>query len=178
MNKPSSFLNKLFPITLLAIGIVTCILYINFTKPKMGYVVIQDVFNDFELKKELQKKLENVKNYRQKMVDSLRIDLTILSKKIQSNVATTIEKDLFERKKLEYNQKLQIFEEDNTVLTKQYDQEILTQLNQYIKDYGNKNNYDLILGNTTDGSLMFGKEKYNVTKEVTTYINEKYKGVK
>jgi Skp family chaperone for outer membrane proteins len=63
MNK-SSLATKLYPLILLATGILFCVLYVNFTKPKMGYVVIQEVFNDFELKKELQKKLENVKNYR------------------------------------------------------------------------------------------------------------------
>jgi outer membrane protein len=177
MNK-SSLSNKLYPLILLAIGLLFCVLYVNFTKPKIGYVVIQEVFNDFELKKELQKKLENVKNYRQKIVDSLRIDLTILSKKVQTNSATPIEKDLFERKKIEYNQKLQIFEEDNGILTKQYDQEIITQLNQYIKDYGKKNNFDMIQGNNSDGSLMYGKEEFNLTKEVSVFINEKYKGVK
>lgn len=173
-----SLSNKLYPIVLLFIGILFCVIYVNLTRPKIGYVVIQEVFNDFELKKELQKKLENVKNYRQKIVDSLRIDLTILSKKVQTNTATPVENDLFERKKLEYNQKLQIFEEDNTVLTKQYDQEIITQLNQYIKDYGKKNDFDLIQGNNSDGTLMYGKEEFNLTKQVSAFINERYTGTK
>jgi outer membrane protein len=177
MNKPS-FANKLYPLILLIIGVTFTIIYVNNNTPKIGYVVIQDVFNDFELKKELQKKLENVKGYRQKIVDSLRIDLTILSKKIQTNIASKEEKDLFDRKKLEYNQKMQIFEEDNLALTKQYDKEIITQLNQYVTDYGKKYNFDLIHGNNSDGSLMYGNDKYNVTKEVSAFINEKFKGTK
>jgi len=177
MSKSPVF-NKIYPIILLGISILFCVIYVKLNKPKIGYVVIQEVFNDFELKKELQKKLENVKNYRQKIVDSLRIDLTILSKKIQTKVATPEEKDLFDRKRLEFNQKMQIFEEDNAELTKQYDQEIITQLNQYIKDYGKKHDFDLIQGNNSDGSLMYGKEEFNVTKEVSAFINERYKGVK
>jgi outer membrane protein len=174
----SPVLNKVYPVILLIIGISFCIVYVRLNTPKIGYVVIQEVFNDFELKKELQKKLENVKSYRQKIVDSLRIDLTILVKKIQTNVASKEEKDLFERKKLEFNNKMQVFEEDNAAMTKQYDQEIITQLNQYIKDYGKKYDYDMIQGNTSDGSLMYGKDEFNITKEVSAFINDKYKGIK
>lgn len=174
----SSISNKTFPLIILVVSITFCFLYVHFTKPKYGYVVIQDVFNEFKLKKELQKKLELVKNSRQKIVDSLRIDLTILSKKIQTNIASTDEKDLFERKKLEFNQKMQMFEEDNAVMTKQYDQEIITQLNQYIKDYGEKNKFDMILGNNSDGSLMYGKESFNITKDVSEFINARYDGIK
>lgn len=162
---------------LLVIAVLFCYVYTNLSKPKLGYVVIEEVFNDFKLKKELQKKLESVKNARQKIVDSLRIDLTILSKKIQTNIASKEEKDLFDRKRLEYNQRTQIFEEDNAALTKQYDQEIIAQLNQYIKDYGEKNKFDMIYGNA-DGSLMYGKTDFNITKEVAAFINQKYDGIK
>lgn len=177
MNK-ASISNKIFPLAILAISIIFCFSYVYYTKPKYGYIILQDVFNEFKLKKELQKKLEQVKSFRQKEIDSLKIDLTILSKKIQTNVASKDEKDLFERKRIEFNQKMQIFEEDNAAMTKQYDNEIITQLNQYIKDYGTKNNYDMILGNNSDGSLMYGKEAFNITKDVTAFINEKYEGKK
>lgn len=160
----------------LVVGLAAAFIYCKKSKPKVGFIVIEEVFNGFELKNELQKKFEGVKNVRQKVVDSLRIDLTILSKKVQTNVATKDEQDMFERKRIEFNQKMQAFEEENTLLTKQYDSEIVTQLNQYVRDFGKQEDYDMILGNA-DGSLMYGKDQFNVTKEVILFINNRYKGV-
>jgi len=173
-------MKKLSPVLiLLSIGIGIAALYNSLsTKHKIGYVVIQEVFNEFNLKKELEKKYDGVRNARKKILDSIQIDLSILSKKIETKTATEEEKNIFERKRMEYAQKGRAFDEDNVVLTREYDSQIIKQLNQYISDYGKENGYDMIYGNTTSGSILYGDKKYNITKEVSVYLNEKYQGVK
>jgi outer membrane protein len=84
---------------------------------------------------------------------------------------------LFEGKREEFMQKKTAFEEENAALSQQYDQEILTQLNQYVKDYGTKNNFSLLFGNDGNGSLMYGTDDLNRTKDVLEYVNNKYNGV-
>lgn len=144
---------------------------------KTGYIILQQVFDNFEFKKESQKKFEQVRSARKKILDSLMLDLTVLAKKIESKTASKDEESLFEKYKLGYEQRMREFEEDTRAMTSQYDKEIITQLNQYVKDFGTEQHYDIIFGNT-DGSLMYGNEKFNITIEVTAYINDKYKGVK
>jgi len=169
----------LFVLAALNILLIAYIAYEKMNKARTGYVLIQDVFNGFELKKDYERKLKATKNSRQQILDSLETELKIMGKRIEAeqgknkediNVFTVKRENYFERKK--------IFEEDNALQAKKYDNEIITQLNQYIKDYGKENNYTYIFGNDGNGSLMYGKEINNITKETIEYVNERYRGMK
>jgi outer membrane protein len=130
------------------------------------------------MKKEFEKKYATTLNARKKIVDSLTFELNVLLKKIETEKEknkSSIQE--FNTKREEYIQRKKNYEEDNAALTKQYDQEILTQLTQYVKDYGEKNYYTYIFGNDGNGSLMYASETKNITKEVLEFINSKYKGV-
>jgi outer membrane protein len=162
---------------LLILGLVVGIAYSNWSKPKTGFILIHEVYNNFGLKKELEKKFLATKNARQKMLDSLELSLKFLANKIQQQKEKNKDDILvFNNKRDEYLQKKQIIEEDNTALTNQYDGEILTQLNQYVKDYGAEKNYTYVYGIDGNGALMYGKEGENITKEMIEYINNKYNG--
>lgn len=173
--KTSRLNTMLLLLCLLGIGGSYYMHYAN--RHKTGYIILQQVFDNFEFKKESQKKFDQVKAVRKKILDSMVLDLTVLVKKIEAKTANKEEQSLFERYKLGYEQKLREFDEDTRAMTSQYDKEIITQLNQYVKDFGKEHHYDIIFGNT-DGSLMYGDDKLNITTEVTQYINDKYKGVK
>jgi outer membrane protein len=169
-------------ITLLFSAFLICtvalVIYQIKSQPKTGYVLIQDLYNGFEMKKEMEKKYKITKDARDKILDSLSFELKMIANQIQSEEEKnkeTIKK--FEIKREEYFQKKQAFEEDNEMLTKKYDQEILTQLNQYVKDYSSAQGYTYVFGNDGNGSLMYGNEDNNITKEVVEYINNKYKGL-
>lgn len=166
----------LFAIVLLST--ISWIMYQKQSAPKTGFVIIQDLYSGFNMKKEVEKKYQQTKNARDKILDSLTLELKILAKKIQNeqekNKSTLAE---FNTKRDEYIQRKQTYEEDNTALAKKYDKEILTQLNQYVKDFGEKNHYTYVFGNDENGSLMYAIEAKNITKEVLEYINNKYKGV-
>ena len=146
--------------------------------PKTGFIIIQEVYNGFEMKKEIEIKYNTTKLARDKILDSLDIDLKIFAKKIetgqQKNNAVV---EQFQIKREAFFQQKQTYEEDNAALTKQYDQQILTQLNQYIKDFGEKNHFTYIFGNDGNGSLVYAHDAKNITKELTEFINNKYKGL-
>lgn len=146
--------------------------------PKVVYLDIPKVYSSFELKKEMEKKFLSTKGIRDKILDSLMFELQIITKQIKNNG----EKDKaligkYEIKKAEFLERKANFEEDNQALTKQYDEQILTQLNQYVKDFGNEFHYTYILGNDGNGSIMYGEKKNDVSDELILYINKKYKGL-
>lgn len=147
-------------------------------KHRYAYVVVEEVFNEFTFKKELEKKYEQASNARKKILDSLQIDVSVLYKRIEAGKPSSEDKMLFDRKRMEFEQKARMFEEENMQMTKDFDGQIIKQLNQYLKDYGKEKDYDLIFGNTSSGSLLYGKEELNITKEVTVYVNQKYNGTK
>jgi len=156
--------------------------YITFSyieKPKTAYIFIPEVFEKFELKKDLEHKFLNTKNVRQKVLDSLAMQLRLLATKLdQEKIITKENETLYNNAREDFYKKRQTFEEDNKQLSREYDNEILTQLNQYVKDYGQENNYKYIYGNDNNGSLMYAEENLNISKEIIKYINKKYKGVK
>lgn len=173
MNK-RIYIIAFIAITFIAIGLF---IFYRYPKEKTAYVDINKIFSEFTLKKELEVQLIKVKESRKMIIDSLEFDLKLLSKQIQSE--NQVNKDrvaLFEVKREEYIQKKEQFEEDTDAVAKQYDKQIISQMNQYVKDYGNKNGFTYIFGADGSGFLMFSAEQKNITEEVKKYINDRYKG--
>jgi outer membrane protein len=172
-NKTSIVLALLLILAIVYMGIQALL------QPKTGFVIITELYNGFEMKKEMEQKYLGVKNARDKILDSLTLELKLISQKIeteQEKNPNTIKE--FTTKRTDYLQRKQAYQADNTALSQKYDQEILTQMNQYVKDYGVANGYTYVFGNDGNGSLMYAKDANNITKQVIAYINSKYKGIK
>lgn len=167
---------------MIAFGIVCLVLlslfiYHNYFTTKIAYVDIPKVFNAFEMKKELQEKYKKTEIIRKRVLDSLSLELQILSKKIRADEKN---KDLvyeFDLKREDYFKRKNLIEQDNANLSAQYDKQILEQMSQYMLDYGKKHGYDLILGADGNGTLMYANEKMNISETITKYINDRYKGI-
>lgn len=165
-------------IIVLIIGFASVIGVLLFQKtkaPKLAYVKSNDVYNEFEFKKELSAKLTSVQNQRKAILDSLIIPLKMLAEQLKQHKD---EKQYlqFQMQQQNYLEKKREFEEDNQRLTNEYAGQIWKQINQYITDYGKEKGYSFIYGATGSGSLMFAEEHFDITVEVSKYINEKYKG--
>ena len=170
--------NALIILLLLAVaGTIGWTIYSRPQRPRYGYVVIADLYNGFDMKKEMEKKYLEVKNAREKILDSLEVELKMIGSRIrQENGKDKARIASFEGKRNDYLELKKTYGEDDAALSKKYDQQILAQLNQYVKNYGEQNKYSYIFGNDGNGSLMYAADAENITKEVTAYINLKYKG--
>lgn len=167
----------ILPIAGIVVLITTsCFITVNKT-PKVAYVELEKLYNDFSMKKELEAKLNNVKQTRQSILDSLKIQLNALSRSIKSEKEKEAIRD-FEIRKQEFLIKQQNFEQDNEATTQAYSSQIWKQINQYVKDYGKQNNYTLLMGADGSGNVMYADEANNITTEVSEYINAKYSGEK
>lgn len=163
-----------FIVSFVLIGLI---IFMSSNKEKVGWIELGKVYNDFEMKKELESNLTKTQKARQALMDSLEIELKMLSRQIQDEKGKDKNKvNLFEVKKEDYFTKKRKFEEDNDAQTKQYNEQILRQLNQYVKDYGKKYGYTFIYGAEGSGALMYADEGKEITSEMKKYINEKYKG--
>lgn len=154
-------------------------LFYNSNKTKVAFIKSVELYNEFELKKELEIKLATVKNQRKSILDSLMLQLKMASTQLEYNKGKEDKEiKLFQIQKQDYLYKEKQFDEDNQRLAEQYSQQIWKQINQYVSDFGKENNYSFIYGASGNGAIMFAQDKYDVTKELTAYINEKYKGEK
>jgi len=141
------------------------------------WINLNKVHGDFIYKKELEEKLIKTTTARKTIIDSMEFELQVLSKQIKAEKARDKNKISVYQVKLEnYYTKKKELEENNAVMQQQYNEQIITQINQYMKDFGNEKGYDFIFGTDGSGVLMYANESLDVTKEAITYINEKYKG--
>lgn len=166
----------------LTIGLVSmlCCGYTTYrvrANEKIAFVELQKVFDEFEMTKEYKSKLETVVLARKNITDSLGLDLTARSKALkqtQSPDQNKVQGFLYDKEY--YQEKVKQMDEDNLALKRKYDSEINSQLNQYVKDYGQKNGYRFIYGAEGSGVLMYARETDNISEQVISYINERYKG--
>jgi outer membrane protein len=162
---------------LLCGGMFFFCIYQSQQRGKLAWVNINEVYAEFIFKKELEKKILQTQQARKQVTDSLEFELKVLSREIRAEKGGNKNRiQLFEAKREAYLQKKEAQEEDNAMLEKQYNEQILTQLNQYLKDYGKEKNLRYLFGTTGNGNLMYAEESEEVTKDVILYINEKYKG--
>lgn len=169
-----------FVIILLSLGAFSLISsYIN-PSFRAGYISNGEVYEEFVLKKELESKMKNTKNMRKALLDSMLLELQMTAREIEANRLKNDDPKVrqFETMRQQYLIKEEQFNSENARLEEQYTDQVWNQLNQYIQDYGKENGYAFIHGAVGNGSLMYGEEKHNITREVIEYVNKKYDGKK
>lgn len=171
----------IFTIITIAVSLATVVLTNSLTtgqsQYKTAHIKLGDVYEDFELKKQLEVKLTKVENARKNILDSLEFQL----KSLQIKITETKEKDaslikMFQLNRDNYLKTSQQFEEDNQRMSEEYNKQIWDRLNQYIKDYGKANNYTYVFGADGSGAIMYGSEGVDITEEIIKYTNDKFKG--
>ncbi|HSH68252.1 MAG TPA: OmpH family outer membrane protein [Bacteroidia bacterium] len=164
-------------ITILLCSIVFFLINRTNQNGKLAWININKTYNEFVFKKELETKLATTQQVRKKIIDSLEFELKVLSREIKAEEGKDKNKiSVFETKREHYIGKKNELDEDNAVLEKQYNDQIINQLNQYLKDYGKEQGFRYIFGTDGSGSLMYAVEGDEITEDAIKYINEKYKG--
>ncbi len=174
MRTAQSWLN------LLLMGLLTgLVVYLLLSRPKTAFIATTKVYNEFTFKKELERKLLGVKQAKQKMLDSLEIDLKRIGAGLQQQKTPDVHMlNDFGAKREAYLSQKEKFEEEHAILTEEYDRQILAQLNQYIHDYGTEHRYTYLFGNDGNGSMMYAGDAEDVSVQVIDYVNKRYQGIK
>lgn len=161
------------------VGVFTCmaLLFSFFVKgEKTGYVNLQEVFQQFHGKIELEKRIQQSEWSTQLYLDSMNLHLEVLvglqeKEKRNKRVGEEIVKV---QKQIAHVQ--QQAYEINTKRSNDYTQQIWNQINQYVSDFGAENSFDYIFGAEGGGSVMYGKKEKDLTTQIVDYINTKYNG--
>ena len=144
---------------------------------KVAYVNTNKVFSEFEMKQELERKLETDLYSKKALVDSLMFQLTSLKNQLESEQEPSQKKiEEFYQLQAYYAKQKETYEQYQINETQKYDAQILGQMTQYINDYGKENAYDFIFGADNSGTVLYGDPIGDVTEEVLIFINEKYQG--
>lgn len=178
---------NLSKITLLVLGLfavtsVSLTIYQLNREQKFVIVDLARLYNEFEMKKQLEGQMTTVTDIRQKALDSLELSLNILSRNIQ-NMDPAADKAAYENKTNEFEVRRRQYlsqqtamNENNEAMQQQYNGQIWKQLNQYVEDYGKANGIECIIGGDGSGNVMYSESGLNRTDEVVSYCNERYQG--
>lgn len=176
--------NKLtFTVSLVAcvIGISSMILSV-YGKRKIVYVRSQVVIDRYDGTREARKKLEIRKSSLLANADSLRLnferdrsDYLKNINRISPSQRNAMEKRLasLQEQYVRYDEAIQekIREDENQTM-----QQVLNQINSFVESYSRANNYDLVMGTTLSGNLLYGKEDMDITSTLLDAINRNYHG--
>lgn len=147
-----------------------CYLNYDFYKKtkNIKFVDTAYLYDNFKLKKELEITFNEVKTLKQAQLDSLYdVIITVKNSGKETDIKTLEKRYLSQRSKM-------TDEQEN--LRTAYDSNIWSQLNKYIKDFGEQNNIDLIIGANGQGSVMHGNSSMNISEEAINFINKNYSG--
>jgi|SRR6185437_4677845 len=149
------------------------IAYIKSAALVYGYAGMQEAHNKFSLKEDVWKaNIDTLKNEYQNALNEFKEDLP----KLAASEKEEREKQLYKQKQSFENYKAAIDKKVEDEDTKET-QAVLGQINSFVADYGKEHGYDLIIGTTNDGNLMYAKASLDITDEVLKALNDNYKGI-
>jgi len=168
---------KINLIIIIAVFSIMAYLISIYKSQKTAYINVNELYNEFSMKKELENQIIQVQNKRKAILDSLSIQIEIKANQFTKPESVNIEdQQEFDYLKKIYFSKQQQFEEDNQQISQDYRNKITTRMNGYVKEYASNEKYDYLFGATGQGNIMYAKEENDITSEVIKYINDKYKG--
>jgi outer membrane protein len=178
LTKSVGFILVLVLIILIGINIYQ-LLYVG---NKIVYVRSYDLIEKYHGTVEARKEFSKRQTQMQSNVDSLRMDFERsrneyirVAPGLTSAVRVEREKMLGQQQQqfLQYQQAIdeKIQEEDSKMM-----QEVLNQVNSFVESYALQNDYDLILGTTMSGNVLFGDKSLDITDALLAELNSHYKG--
>ena len=151
---------------------------------KMAFVDNSKLLNDYQEKKDIEAKLKGQISAYERKRDSISMAFQTEARAFDAQ-AKTLPQNVAQKKYNELMQKSQILqqhlqqEEQKIQMESQTQMDsLLSKVKKNIKEYGKQKGYTFILGANDGGSVLYGTEKKDITKEVTEYLNNQYKGKK
>lgn len=152
-----------------------CALALQLLRPvqKTAYIRTQKLFQEFAMTKELQARLQNKEQARKTILQEYELQIARFTTNTRLSPA---QKDSLAQLQEAFQAKREELASDHRSDTEEYDQQIWTQLNQYIQEYGKEKGIGVILGADGSGTLMYAPESMDETERVIEFANQQYQG--
>jgi outer membrane protein len=164
-------------LSFLVVGVfaLTAVTFIKNKPAKVVYVNMDELFNGFQMKKELENDFISRSNQIQKRIETLQIKITNFKEEVNQKISVNYV-DSLNRANTQLSELNRQFQEEYMPLKEQYDAQIQNQLLNYMKEFGKANDYDLVITNLNGSTVIFGSDDVNVTAEALEFVNQKYAG--
>ncbi|MBL7788006.1 MAG: OmpH family outer membrane protein [Chitinophagales bacterium] len=155
--------------------------YQTLTRPQIAFVRSQELVYGYSGMQDMHNKYELETKVWQSNLDTLKKEYETAVKQYQAEA-----KYLSDREKAKREQLLIQKQEDITSYSTKIESEahkkegemlqgVLNQINTVVADYGKAHGYDIIVGTTEDGNLLYGNDALDITKDLSNVLNQNYK---
>ncbi|MBJ7879662.1 OmpH family outer membrane protein [Gelidibacter salicanalis] len=144
---------------------------------KIGFVDNSKLINDYQKKKDIEAKFQVEIDAFNKKVDSIGQSFQAQAAEMQAsdpNMAQKGSQEKYQALAQQYQRFQQQFQmEEQQIQTKSQSQidTLIKQVRTFVKNFGEKNDYSYILGSNEAGSVMYGDESKDLTKEILEALN-------
>lgn len=166
----------------MAIALAT-LLYLQWSETKLAYVDSARLLSKYQGMIDAKSSFQEKSTLWQSNIDTLEAELWSEQQKFQQEEKqmTVRERKLSQELLLTKRQQLSDYvkairekanQEDSKVTA-----QVVEQVNTYLKDYGQKKGYRIIIAATEFGNLAYAEEGLDITEEVLTGLNKEYAGI-
>ena len=157
----------------------------TFTKGKLpiAYINIDSLLLNYQFAKEanvsLVKKQENSRSIVSTKAGLLQKEMAEFQKKLENNAFLSRERA--EQEQVRLQKKQQELQQLDAKLSQQLGQEqqkmseeLRDTINKFMKEYNKNSKYEMIISNTSSDNILYAAKGYNITKEISKLLNERY----
>lgn len=137
------------------------------SRPRLAYVRSEVLVNEFQGMKEAGQAYQQKQREWQSNLDTLQTDFA----RAEKAGASAAQLAGISQNIQQYAAQVeQLAREEDRKMT----QAVLEQINTFVEQYGKEKGYDLILGTTTAGNILYGKPGIDITEELLEALNKHY----
>ncbi len=154
------------------------------TQTKMGYINVEDLMKEYQATKDMETRLKAKQEKLAKQLDSLGgiFDAKLNAYKKVAPKMSARNRNKKEQELLQEQQILQQRQQKATQELQKDNQEsskkLTDDIEKFVAGYAKQNGYNIILGTSGSGTVMYGDDTLNVTKEVIEKLNADYNSKK
>ncbi len=154
------------------LALLTILLLSSCSNSEIRTVDIKQLFDEFKYTKELQLEYKLKTQQEEAALDSMYKQLAAIKQLTLSDGSTEA---AVQEMEMRFNQRYTRFEDFKAELTAKSDEKVLNQLSNYIQQYAEKKELDMIVAKTQDDvTVLYAEESMDITQEVLTFINDLY----
>jgi|GEM_PF-6388008 len=163
--------NWLIPVV---ISLLAAILIWHFNLRTIGYVNLEQVFNSFQMKIELQDTFDKTMMRERKVLDSLNFEVAKYQAAWDENRTNAVLYENLSQLLESAGQRETIQQARMEQMKLEFDSQIQKQLAQYLNEFGQSVEADILFGIMDDGTVLYSSTGADMTSDAIQFINDRY----
>lgn len=167
-------------LSIASIVVLTVILVAGGTDKRIGVVRSNNLIQGYKAMQDAQERYENKQKVWQTSISTLEGELQSAVENYRAMYASLSKDEIrkqelaIEQKRANYIQYSQSIKEKVETEENGMMQGVLNQINSFVEQYGKEHGFDVILGTTAAGNVLYGTESIDITDEVLKALNDTY----